>query len=222
MSKLTENILLIAKSLPEGGIFSPKEFLRLGSRAAIDQVLCRLTKNGTALRIARGMYVMPVVGKYGSHAPSSELILANIEIKTGEVFVESGATAANALGLTTQVPVQTILITSGRSKTLSFGKHVVEIQHGARWQYVLGKSNAGSAIRALGNIGPKHVSEAIPQIRKKLTTFEWESMMAVSAVLPMWMAAAIGQLESDLQEADVLGWLEAAADTEGWKGGNNG
>jgi len=46
MKTLPETILRHARSLPEGGILSPKEFLHLGSRAAVDQVFSRLTKEG--------------------------------------------------------------------------------------------------------------------------------------------------------------------------------
>jgi hypothetical protein len=44
MVTLPEFILLHAKSLPEGGVLSPKEFLHMGSRDAVDQALSRLTK----------------------------------------------------------------------------------------------------------------------------------------------------------------------------------
>ena len=39
MSPLAENILSAAGAMPEGGLLSPKEFLHLGSRAAIDKIL---------------------------------------------------------------------------------------------------------------------------------------------------------------------------------------
>ena len=53
MASLPESILLHAQSLPEGGVLSPKEFLHLGTRAAVDQALSRLTKEGRLLRVAR-------------------------------------------------------------------------------------------------------------------------------------------------------------------------
>ena len=59
MSSLPQSILSHAQSLPEGGVVSPKEFLHLGSRAAVDQALSRLTKEGKLLRVARGTYVTP-------------------------------------------------------------------------------------------------------------------------------------------------------------------
>jgi hypothetical protein len=134
---------------------------------------------------------MPVNGKYGFRAPSSDLVLASIEAKYGEVIVETGATAANVFGLTTQVPVRAILITSGRSKKLTLGKYIIEIRHGERWQYVLGKSAAGSAIRALARMGAGCANETVLNLKRKLTLPEWELMWSVRAVLPEWMSQAI-------------------------------
>ena len=58
MSHLAATILSAARTLPEGGVISPKEFLHLGTRAAIDQTLSRLAKEreGLVLRIGRSLY----------------------------------------------------------------------------------------------------------------------------------------------------------------------
>ncbi len=52
METLPETILKHARSLPEGGVLSPKEFLHLGNRAAVDQVFSRLAKEGKLMRVA--------------------------------------------------------------------------------------------------------------------------------------------------------------------------
>ena len=54
MSQLAQSILSAAHSLPEGGLLSPKEFLHLGSRAAVDQTLTRLVREGMLLRVGAG------------------------------------------------------------------------------------------------------------------------------------------------------------------------
>ena len=46
----------------------------------------------------------------------------------GETIVPSGAAAANALGLTTQVPVKSVYLTSGRSRVLNLGRQAVELR----------------------------------------------------------------------------------------------
>jgi Transcriptional regulator, AbiEi antitoxin len=41
------------------GVFTPKDFLDLGSRAAIDRALSRLVVSGQLRRIGRGFYDFP-------------------------------------------------------------------------------------------------------------------------------------------------------------------
>jgi hypothetical protein len=61
----------------------------------------------------------------------------------GETIVSNGAAAANALGLTTQVPVRSVYLTSGRSRKMHLGKQVVELRHAPRWQLALANRPAG-------------------------------------------------------------------------------
>jgi len=196
MSTLTQAIFAAAQSLPEGGILSPKEFLHLGSRAAVDQALTRLTREGKLLRVGRGAYVIPVSGRFGSRAPSTESVVQAIEGQSGETIVASGAAEANALGLTTQVPTREVFITSGASRILQLGSRAVELKHGARWQLALGKRPAGMAVRALSWLGPEQAHAAIRILQTKLPAAEWEAMRAARAVLPSWMARAVGEVST--------------------------
>ncbi len=139
MSQLAQSILSFAQSLPEGGLLSPKEFLHLGSRAAIDQTLSRLNREGKLLRVGRGAYSLPVNGRFGSRPPSTQSVVEAIEATSGETIVPSGAAEANALGLTTQVPTREVYMTSGRSRRLKLGNREIELKHGARWQFVMAK-----------------------------------------------------------------------------------
>ena len=121
MSQLVQSILAAAKALPEGGLLSPKEFLHLASRAAVDQALTRLTREEKLLRIGRGVYALPVHGRFGARPPSTQTVVEAIEAASGELVVPSGAAEANALGLTTQVPVREVYLTSGPSRKLRLG-----------------------------------------------------------------------------------------------------
>jgi len=69
LNTLPESIQTHAQSLPEGGVLSPKEFLHLGSRVAVDQAFSRLVKAGKLLRVARGTYVAPVSNRFGTRPP---------------------------------------------------------------------------------------------------------------------------------------------------------
>jgi hypothetical protein len=193
MSQLAENILSAARAMPEGGLLSPKEFLHLGSRAAIDKTLSRLTQDGALLRVGRGAYVAPHQGRFGSRPPSTESVVQAIEAKCGETLVASGAAEANALGLTTQVPTREVFLTSGASRTLHLGARRVELKHGNRWQLLLGKRPAGQVVRALWWLGPEAAPAALKQLRAQLPESEWEAVRGARAVLPGWMAQVVSE-----------------------------
>lgn len=75
MKTLPELILEHSRRLPEGGMLTPKEFLHLGSRAAVDQALSRLAKVGQLIRAARGLYVAPTTGALGKGTPAMEKVV---------------------------------------------------------------------------------------------------------------------------------------------------
>jgi hypothetical protein len=194
MSHLTEAILSAAQALPEGGMLSPKEFLHLASRAAIDQGLTRLMRQGKLLRVGRGAYAAPVVGRFGSRPPSTQAVVEAIEAASGEVVVATGATEANVLGLTTQVPTREVFLTSGSSRKLHLGNRNVELKHGSRWHLGLGKRPAGMAIRALSWLGPEQAPAALKILRATLPAEEWAAMRSARATLPSWMARAVSEV----------------------------
>ena len=193
MTTLPESILLHAQSLPEGGVLSPKEFLHLGSRAAVDQALSRLTKEGTLLRVGRGTYVNPVSNRFGTRAPAPEKVVESLAAQSGETVTPHGAMAANALGLTQQVPIREVYLTSGRTRKLKLGRSEVLVKHVPRWMLALGTGQAGAAVRALAWMGPAHVNESLATLHRTLPNSEWRALTSSRAALPSWMARAIGE-----------------------------
>ena len=193
MSHLAEIILSAAQSLPEGGLLSAREFLHVGSRAAVDQTFTRLTREGKLIRVGRGVYAAPVASRVGPRPPSTESVVQAITAVNGEVIVPNGATEANVLGLTTQVPTREVFLTSGRSRKLQLGNRMVELKHGNRWQLVLGRRPAGMAIRALSWLGPEQATTALKVLQTKLPEAEWIAMRTARAVLPSWMARAVSE-----------------------------
>ncbi len=193
MSPLFQTILNSSKALPEGSVLSPKEFLGPNTRAAVDQAFTRLTKAGKLIRVGRGTYVAPVEGRFGSRPPSPEAVIKSLAARKGENVAPNGAVAANALGLTTQVPVQEIFFTSGRNRTLRLGKRTIRFKHAPRWQLSLGDRPAGMAVRALAWVGRAQGREALAKIRRKLPKEEWELMVASRASFPEWIAGLLGE-----------------------------
>ena len=197
MSHLAQNILSVARTMPEGGLLSPKEFLHLGSRAAVDKTLSRLAQEGQLMRVSRGAYVAPCQGRFGARPPSTASVVQAMEASAGETVVANGAAEANALGLTTQVPTREVFFTSGPSRKLQLGNRCIELKHGNRWQLLLGKRPAGMAIRALYWLGPEAAPAAIKLLRTKLSEPEWEAVRSARAMLPSWMAKVVSEGMTD-------------------------
>src|SRR3546814_9845433 len=86
----------------------------------------------------------------------------------GEFIVPSRSAASKTLGLTTQVPIRSVYLTSGRSRTMNLGKQVVELRHAPRWQLALAHKPAGEAVRALAWLGPEKAEAALKTLRRKL------------------------------------------------------
>ena len=193
MNTLPETILQQARSLQEGGILSPREFLHLGSRSAVDQAFSRLAKAGRLLRVARGTYAIPVSSRFGSRAPAPEKVIRALAEQSGEIVVPHGVSAANVLGLTQQVPIREVYLTSGRTRKLKLGRSEVLIKHAPRWMLALGTRPAGAAVRALAWIGPTHAGKSLALLRRILPLPEWQALISAQATLPGWMAQAIGE-----------------------------
>jgi hypothetical protein len=193
MQSVTERILKQAKSLPEGALISAKELLHLGSRAAVDQALRRLEQRKELMRLSRGVYVRPVETRFGTRAPAVEKVIASIAASHAETIANHGAAAANALGLTTQVPTKVVYLTSGPNRSLHLGAQVVEMKRAPTWMLLASHRAAGEAVRALAWIGRHGVSEALGKLKQTLPFSTIEELVAVRPALPSWMAESIGK-----------------------------
>lgn len=194
MERMAESIMHVATTLPEGAPLAAKGLLYLGSRAAVDQTLSRLAARGELIRAGRGIYMRPVQTRFGPRSPSAEQAVEALAVQRGETIVPNGAAAANALGLTTQVPVKAIYLTSGRSRTLSLGRQTVELRHAPRWQLALGSKVSGQVVRALAWLGPEVASGALPTLRTKLTDTAKRELVSAAPQFPTWLARLVGSL----------------------------
>jgi len=57
----------------------------------------------------------------------------------------------------------------------------------------LGSRQAGAAVRALAWMGPTHADESLAALRRTLPRAEWQALTSARAMLPGWMAQAIGR-----------------------------
>lgn len=194
MPSLAQQVLTHAAALPEGASLSAKALLHLGRRAAVDQALSRLARSGELLRAGRGVYVLPVMGKFGTRAPEVAKVVQEWASQRSETVVGSGAAAANALGLTTQVPVRQVFLTSGRSRKLKLGSQTVELHHAPPWQLLYPGQAAGEVIRSLAWAGPLGAEAALRRLKRKVPASELLAVANARTRLPTWLASQVSSL----------------------------
>ena len=198
MPSSPEQIMAYAATLPEGALIHPKALLHLSTRAAIDQALSRLAKKGKLLRVCHGIYVRPVETRFGPRPPGVEEVIASLSALWGETIVPCGGIAANALGLTTQVPVRSVYLTSGPNRNLRLGEVAVELRHAPRWQLAAPNRPAGEAVRALSWLGPDEVEAGLDVIGRKLSSEDLEELAGLRAIMPNWIAEPASALFADV------------------------
>ena len=118
MTSVRDAILDYLRRRSRGKVYTSKDLVHLGNRAAVDQALSRLARDGTVQRLARGLYYYPKTNpRLGIVvSPNADEIAAALARQTGSRIAPSGALAANRLGLSTQVPAKHVYLTDGRSR----------------------------------------------------------------------------------------------------------
>jgi hypothetical protein len=137
------------------------------------------------------MYTRPVKSRFGVRSPSSNKIVESISQRTGESIVSSGAVAANALGLSTQIPMSELFLTSGPSRSVKIGRREIELRHAPQWQ--VREGIAGAVIRAVLSLGEQYSEETLIQLWPKLSEVERKQLKASSSSAPTWMTTAISK-----------------------------
>ena len=194
MRSLPKRIMDYAAVRPEGAPLCPGSLSHIGSRAAVDQALARLARDGRLMRVCRGVYMLPVETRFGRCAPRIERALASLSDLWGETIVPCGGAAANALGLTTQVPVRPVYLTSGPGRRLHFGALTVELRHAPRWQLAAAHGKAGHVIRALAWLGPDEIEDGLEAVLPALSSEDIDALATARAVMPGWMAGPVSAL----------------------------
>lgn len=191
---LAHSILLRVRARGRGAVVTPRDFLALGSRAAVDQALSRLTRDGRIRRIARGVYDLPRQHpRIGALAPSATVVAK--ALARDSHIQPAPAAAVNLLGLSTQLPARTLWVTDGPSRTVHIGRLVVQLQHVDPASYPYLGTPAGMAISALRHIGQASVSPAhIAQLIALLAPADKARLRHVGRQFPGWLGAALQQI----------------------------
>lgn len=109
---------------PPGQAFTIEDFLGMASPTAVKTALSRLSKRGVVDRVRRGLYHKPRTSRFGRGGMPADRIA--FVASHGKAPGPAGASAAAALGLTTQIPPRPTIAIVGNRPTSVPGVRFVE------------------------------------------------------------------------------------------------
>ncbi len=179
-----------------GWVFTPRDFLDLGSRVAVDHALSRLCSQKKIRRLKRGIYYYPKENpKIGILSPNPYNIAKAVAKKKNIKLQVSGAYSANLLGLTEQIPAKIVFLTDGNPQIIHVGNIEIQFKHLRPSGLIGAGSLSGTVIQAIKYLGKDNMnSDIIQKIRKQIVEKEKIELNNYKFDLPGWMQPIIDQI----------------------------
>jgi len=195
MMNMPAKIMRRVRARGRGFVVTPADFLDLGSRAAIDQALSRLARRDIIRRLSRGLYDYPRINsRLGPISPGPDAVAQAVARKTSSTVQIAGAHAANALGLSTQVPAHAVYLTDGPSRRVSIGKSVVTLRRASPKHLVAAGSTAGTVVQALRYLGKDAAPAAADMVVHQLSAADHQRLIRDAVLAPGWMRPVLNRI----------------------------
>ena len=197
---LTGKILARIKKKAHGWIFTPADFLDLGTPHAVGMGLLRLERLGTIRRLARGLYEIPRHHPHiGLLSPSPDAIAHALAGRDRLQIQPSGAYAANLLGLSEQVPAQITYLTDASPRKVTIGNQTIFLLKASTRRMAAAGRTSGLVFEALRYLGKAHATmDRVASLRKLLSEKDRQQLLKDLTLAPVWMHPIIRSI-ADIQ-----------------------
>lgn len=186
---IEDKIVAQIEALPKGELLLPVDFQEIGSSEAVRLSLFRLEKEGFIVRVAQGIYVSPKESSLiGPLTPSAEDVAEAIAKRDRIRTVPTGSYALNALGLSTQVPMNIVLLTDGSPREIKVGKRTIKFKKTTPKNLLAKGDISRLVIQALKEIGNGKVTlEEEQKILALLKKEDEKELKYDIALAPVWI-----------------------------------
>jgi len=194
MKSITDQIISRIKRRKPGWVFTPKDFLDVGARAAIDQVLSRLVKQGMVRRLDRGVYDYPKQHpKLGTLSPDPDDLAR--ALAGGDLVFPSGAVAANTLGLSTQVPAKSFYVTNSTVRSRYIAGQTIKLKRARVTLLDNVHDKTNFVLQALSYLGKTNIDDQVIQrCVRVLSDGDMLDLNKAMHRIPSWMADTLHKI----------------------------
>lgn len=189
MQSIDDKVVVKISKAKRGSLFFIDDFLSFGSAKAVAKALERLVEKGDVNRVARGIYarleIDPILGEL---KPTTETIAQAIAKRDKARIVPTGTLALNALGLSTQVPMNVVYLSDGAARKIDLGRRKIIFKKSAPKNLAAIGKISRLVIQALKEIGKDKISQKeIDIILEKLAKEEPFRLEHDIKLAPEWI-----------------------------------
>ena len=180
------------EAMPEDCILFRSDFPEYHTEF-VGSILSELTTKGMLVKIAHGIYAKPRRSKFGVVLPSVDKVVQAIAARDNAKVLPSGMTALNALGLSTQVPMNYTYLTTGSERTVNLSNRKVVLKRGVPKNFCYGTRLISLLVQALKALKKENVGEEELNIIRQLVLKETDKETLVKDIdmMPVWMKRII-------------------------------
>ncbi len=124
----------------------------------ISKLLSAAVEDGRLVRLAKGIYAKPARTQYGLALPGTMQVAQAIAERDHVQILPVGDTAENLFGLSEQVPMKAVFLTSGSARPIHIGERTLLFRRGVPRNFAYKDKNLAALCQALRSIGVKNLT----------------------------------------------------------------
>ena len=184
----------IVESQPHS-VFFIADYTDLGAAETIRKILFEATLRGILEKAAHGIYVKPKVSRFGKVPIPLEKLAKEIADRDKCRILPTGSTAANLIGLSTQVPMNLSYITTGSTRTVEIGNRKIFFRHASPKKFAAKGTAMPLLIQGLREISEENIAGAeFEAIRRFIEKQQDPYLQEDLRLAPIWIQRIIKKI----------------------------
>lgn len=125
----------------------------------VGKILSDLVRSGYLYHLSRGVYLKTERTRFGLVYPPVSAIASAIAERDKAQILPTGATALNLLGLSTQMPMNPVFLTSGSARKITIDGRTITFKRAVPKNFAIKGRKRSLIVQALKYIGENNITE---------------------------------------------------------------
>ena len=185
---IASNVYKEIEIIPRGQVFCVDSLRTISTAENLRKIISRLNKAGVIKKITNGVFVKPKVVKNKTIIPTGNEVIKSIAERTGEKIIIHGAEAARLLGISTQMSLNSVYYTTGRTREIKATKQIIKLIHINPRLFSSSNETVNLVISAIYYLTRSNFNlNTIEQIKAMIPDSEFEALIWFIHKMPVWM-----------------------------------